>query len=113
MLKTMSSEALHAFDIACSEIQAWADESNRRMENALRDKLIKVFNRVATDLAVHEYIKAAGPAANPYYVTVNNEGAPWLELRTLFAQEMIRQGVLMPWMAVSYRHGLMFTRALR
>ncbi len=28
-----------------------------------------------------------------------------MELRTLFAQEMIKQGVLMPWLAVSYRHG--------
>lgn len=68
-------------------------------------ELINVFNRVATDHGMQKYIKAAGPAANPYYATVDIEGAPWLALRTLFAQEMIRQGVLMPWMAVAYRHG--------
>jgi glutamate-1-semialdehyde 2,1-aminomutase len=28
-----------------------------------------------------------------------------LELRTLFAQEMVRNGVLMPWIALSHRHG--------
>ena len=26
-------------------------------------------------------------------------------MRTLFSQEMIKQGVLMPWIALSYRHG--------
>jgi glutamate-1-semialdehyde 2,1-aminomutase len=28
-----------------------------------------------------------------------------LALRTLFSQEMIRNGILMPWIALSYRHG--------
>ena len=49
--------------------------------------------------------RAACPAAYPYYATVKADGSPWFELRTLFAQEMIKQGVLMPWLAVSYRHG--------
>lgn len=67
--------------------------------------LTNVFNRVAADHGLLQHIRAAGPAANPYYATVDDQGAPWLALRTLFAQEMIRQGVLMPWLAVAYRHG--------
>jgi glutamate-1-semialdehyde 2,1-aminomutase len=68
-------------------------------------ELISVINRVAADHGIEKYIHAAGPAANPYYAVTDIQGVPWLELRTLFAQEMIRQGVLMPWMAVAYRHG--------
>lgn len=68
-------------------------------------ELINVFNRVAADHGLQQHMKAAGPAANPYYATVDAGGAPWFALRTLFAQEMVRQGVLMPWMAVAYRHG--------
>lgn len=68
-------------------------------------ELISLFNRVASEHGVQQYISAAGPAANPYYSTVDVDGSPWFALRTLFAQEMIRQGVLMPWMAVAYRHG--------
>lgn len=70
-------------------------------------ELISVFNRVAAEHGLQQYMRAAGPAANPYYATVDAEGSPWFALRTLFAQEMIRQGVLMPWMAVAYRHGEM------
>jgi glutamate-1-semialdehyde 2,1-aminomutase len=70
-------------------------------------ELSSVFNRLAVDHGLQHYMRAAGPAANPYYATVDAEGSPWFALRTLFAQEMIRQGVLMPWMAVAYRHGEM------
>jgi glutamate-1-semialdehyde 2,1-aminomutase len=48
---------------------------------------------------------AAGPAANPYYLTTQADGSASFELRTLFAREMIANGVLMPWLAFSYRHG--------
>ncbi len=68
-------------------------------------ELIAMFNRVAAEHGIEKHLKAAGPAPNPYYLTLDHAGKPWFELRTLFAQEMIRHGVLMPWMAFSYRHG--------
>lgn len=68
-------------------------------------KLMAIFNRIAAEHGLQAHMKAAGPAANPYYATVAADGTPWWGLRTLFSQEMIRQGVLMPWMAFSYRHG--------
>lgn len=69
------------------------------------EKLIDTFNRVSRECGTGERIRAGGPAPNPYYLTLDEKGAPSFELRTLFAQEMIRHGVLMPWMAFSYRHG--------
>lgn len=68
-------------------------------------QLIDAINTEAGRQGIQTYVRAAGPAANPYYATVKADGSPWFELRTLFAQEMIKQGVLMPWLAVSYRHG--------
>ncbi|OQS08513.1 glutamate-1-semialdehyde 2,1-aminomutase [Chromobacterium violaceum] len=62
-------------------------------------------NAAAEHAGIAKHFYAAGPAVSPYYATVTGEGAPWMELRTLFAQEMIKQGVLMPWLALSYRHG--------
>jgi len=38
-------------------------------------------------------------------MTLDKSGANSLALRTLFSQEMIHNGVLMPWIALSYRHG--------
>ena len=46
-----------------------------------------------------------GPAISLSYLTLNREGKPSMPLRTLYAQEMIRHGVLMPWVAVSQSHG--------
>jgi glutamate-1-semialdehyde 2,1-aminomutase len=39
------------------------------------------------------------------FVTRDASGQPSLAFRTLFMQEMIRRGVLMPWIAVSLAHG--------
>jgi glutamate-1-semialdehyde 2,1-aminomutase len=68
-------------------------------------ELMSTFNRVAAECGVQDRIRAAGIAPNPYYVTTDANGAPAFDLRTLFSQEMIKHGVLMPWMAVAYRHG--------
>lgn len=67
-------------------------------------QLVEAINAEAARQGIGRHFLAAGPTANAYYATVTEAGTPWLELRTLFSQEMIKQGVLMPWMAVSYRH---------
>lgn len=69
------------------------------------NRLIDLFNNVAREHGLDKHMRAAGPAANPYYLTLDAMGAPSFELRTLFSQEMIKRGVLMPWLAFSYRHG--------
>jgi len=38
------------------------------------------------------------------YVTRDENQKPSLSFRTLFAQELVKQGVLMPWVAVSLAH---------
>lgn len=68
-------------------------------------ELIATFNKIAAETGIAGQIRAGGIAPNPYYLTTDASGAPSFELRTLFSQEMIRNGVLMPWMAVAYRHG--------
>ena len=67
--------------------------------------LSAAINDAAAQAGIAKHFFAAGPAVSPYYATVTADGTPWFELRTLFAQEMIKQGVLMPWLAISYRHG--------
>ena len=46
-----------------------------------------------------------GPAIALNYVTRDNTGQPSLPMRTLFAQEMLKRGVMMPWLAISQAHG--------
>ena len=67
--------------------------------------LTQLLNRKAQEHGLSHCFKAAGPAANPHYLTTQADGSASFELRTLFAREMIANGVLMPWLAFSYRHG--------
>lgn len=67
-------------------------------------RLVELINRIAREHGVDGSLKAGGVACSPYYTTLDRTGQPSLDLRTLFAQEMVRHGVLMPWIALSYRH---------
>lgn len=67
--------------------------------------LIKLLNDMAKEHNIHHSFKAAGVPCSPYYLTLDANGDNALWLKTLFMQEMIKNGVLMPWIALSYRHG--------
>jgi glutamate-1-semialdehyde 2,1-aminomutase len=67
-------------------------------------KLTAMMRRQAEAHGIGHSFKVGGIACSPYYLTLDSSGASSLGLRTLFSQEMIRNGVLMPWIALSYRH---------
>ncbi len=67
-------------------------------------RLINLINRLAVEFGIESSLKAGGVPCSPFYSTLDKQGNPSLELRTLFSQEMIRHSVLMPWIALSYRH---------
>jgi glutamate-1-semialdehyde 2,1-aminomutase len=68
-------------------------------------KLTAMMRRQSEAHGIHDSFKVGGVSCSPYYLTLDSSGANSLALRTLFSQEMIRNGVLMPWIALSYRHG--------
>lgn len=67
----------------------------------LRDGL----SDVARACGVADHFVMDGPAISLNYITRDQAGKPSPGFRTLFSQEMIRHGVLMPWLAVSHAHG--------
>jgi len=68
-------------------------------------KLIDMMNTIAKEYDIEESFVAGGIECSPYYLTFDKNGENSLGLRTLFAQEMIKNGVMMPWIALSYSHG--------
>ena len=68
------------------------------------EKLIAGINNIAQDLGIQEYFEATGIPCSPNYTTKDRDGNTSLSFRTLFAQEMIKNGVLLPWIAISYAH---------
>jgi len=59
---------------------------------------------IAKEFGVTGHFSPDGPPISLNYVTLDASGAPSMEFRALFAQEMVRHGVLMPWIAVSLAH---------
>lgn len=60
---------------------------------------------LAKEIGIADQFGVDGPPISMNYVTRDASGAVSMEFRTLFAQEMARNGVLMSWIAVSLSHG--------
>ena len=67
-------------------------------------KLISLINAIAKEYEVDNSLFAGGVECSPVYYTFDQNKNISLELKTLFMQEMIKNGVLMPWIALSYSH---------
>ncbi len=68
-------------------------------------KLIDGMNNIAKELGIADKFYVEGVAVSPNYICKDSSANISMELRTLFSQEMINNGVLMPWIALSYSHG--------
>lgn len=68
-------------------------------------ELTAMMQRKAEEHGIGQSFKVGGIPCSPFYLTLDSSGVNSLGLRTLFSQEMINNGVLMPWIALSYRHG--------
>ena len=67
-------------------------------------ELVAMMRRKTEEHGIADSFKVGGIACSPYYLTQDSTGANSLALRTLFSQEMVRNGVMMPWIALCYRH---------
>mgnify|MGYP000149039503 CR=1 FL=1 len=67
-------------------------------------KLIQGANAISKDLGILDYFKFDGPGCSPIYLTKDRQGQISFVYRTLFSQEMLKHGVMMPWVALSYSH---------
>lgn len=67
----------------------------------LREGLLAAADRAG----VKGHFTMAGPDIHLAYAFTDRSGAASPGLRTIFAQEMVRHGVLMPWLAISASHG--------
>ena len=68
-------------------------------------ELVELWKRLASANGVGDSITLEGPAASLAIVARDAEGRASGYFRALFAQEMVKHGVLMPWVAPSLSHG--------
>jgi glutamate-1-semialdehyde 2,1-aminomutase len=67
-------------------------------------KLKDGINGISASLGIAEYFFVEGYPCSPAFVTKNSQKEPSLPMRTLFAQEMVKQKVIFSWIALSYAH---------
>lgn len=72
---------------------------------AYNEKLIEDTNKIAKDLGIREYFYFEGFSGRVNFVTKDKNKETSYEFRTLFAQEMVKNGVLIPWVTNCYSHG--------
>lgn len=68
------------------------------------NKLINMMNEESSKVGLSNYFVVSGVPCAPYFFTKDNNKNLSLEFRTLFMQEMIENNILIPWIALSYRH---------
>ena len=68
-------------------------------------QLREVLTEEAEKAGVKAYVRLVGPDIALALETLDSEGESSRGFLTLFAQEMVRHGVLMPWVAISTAHG--------
>jgi len=67
--------------------------------------LINLFNSLAKKHGIEDNFIIKGPSCSPAYTLLDDKGKVSMPLRTLFAQEMIKHNILIPWIAICYHHG--------
>jgi glutamate-1-semialdehyde 2,1-aminomutase len=68
-------------------------------------RLIEGINGISKDFGLKNFFYLDGVPPSPNYVCKDRNENISLPYRTLFSQEMIKNKVLMPWIALSYSHG--------
>jgi glutamate-1-semialdehyde 2,1-aminomutase len=88
--------------LACVKIYKEKDVCNHLWNygKKLRQSLLEV----AKDFQLEDYFKIVGPDISLNYITYDKDYKISMDYRTLFAQEMIKNNVLIPWIAISLSH---------
>ncbi len=66
--------------------------------------LVKGFEEIVAEFSLQDYFYIQGAYCSPNFVVCDKNKRPSFEYRTVFCQEMVKNGILMPYIAVAYEH---------
>lgn len=67
-------------------------------------RLVKGLREIAEEYSLQDYFYIEGAECSPNLVICDKEEKASFEHRTVFLQEMIKEGILMPYIAIAYEH---------
>lgn len=71
---------------------------------AMGKKLVNGLRDIAKEYCLQDYFYIEGAECSPNFVVCNKEKEVSFAHRTVFCQEMIKAGILMPYIAIAYEH---------
>ena len=70
----------------------------------LGTKLVTGLDDISKEMGLSDYFYTQGAYCSPNFVVCDQNKKSSFEYRTVFCQEMIKQGILMPYIAIAYEH---------
>lgn len=104
LLSTTHGAETHALAAAIATMRVYRDEPVIEHLYAQGQALRAGIAQATTRHGLNAYVKVVGRACCLAYATLDQDRAPSQAFRTLFLQETIKRGVLMPSLVVSYTH---------
>ncbi len=104
LLSTTHGGENHALAAAKATVELLKDGEIIKQNWRKGQLLMDGFNEIVAEFGLSQYVKMAGVPCSPYQVFTDAEGKVDLSLRTLYLQEMIKEGVLIPYIAIAETH---------
>lgn len=104
LLSTTHGAETHAMAAAIATMQVYKREGVIEFLDRQGQRLRTGINQAIADQGLEGYFAVIGKPCNLVYATRDQEKQPSQPFRTLFLQEMIKRGFIMPSLVVSYSH---------
>jgi glutamate-1-semialdehyde 2,1-aminomutase len=104
LLSTTHGAETHALAAAIATMQVYQHEGVIEHLYRQGERLRRASEQAIRRHGLGAFVKVLGKPCCLSYATLDQDGRPSQALRTLFLQETIRRGVLMPSLVVSYSH---------
>jgi glutamate-1-semialdehyde 2,1-aminomutase len=104
LLSTTHGAETHGLAAAIATMRVYRDEPVIQHLHRQGDRLRSSAEQAIARHGLAEHVKIVGRACNLSYAALDAEKRPSQAFRSLFLQETIRRGVLMPSLVVSYSH---------
>lgn len=104
LLSTTFGAETHALAASIETMNIYERENVVDQLYASGERLIEGVTQAAKDAGVEEYFGVMGKPCNLIYYTLDQDKERSQPFRTLFLQETIKRGLLMPSLVVSYSH---------
>lgn len=105
LLSTTHGAETHSLAAAMATMRTYQEQDVIGHMHRKGEQLAAGVRQVAAELGIEPYFQVAGRACNLIFVTRDAKEERSQVFRTLFMQETIRRGLLMPSFVISYAHG--------